>query len=324
MQSARASHETIDEVTIPLMAEAAQVLSTATERNAHGLISLEESYCFCEQNARNEARNFYWSFRLLPKPKRRAMCALYAFMRHTDDIADAPGNTESKNRQLTQWRDSVVNQLEGRSVSSGHDTWPGFAALVQTVRLHGIPTPYLLAVIDGMRLDLGSVRIQTDDEFVRYCWHVASVVGLCCLHIWGFDSENGKAERLAEQLGLAFQRTNILRDIAEDYAIDRVYLPSTWLLRHGVRIQELGLPTATENLRNLVREQTGIARADYESAQQLLPLVDPASRPMLRAIYRIYESILDQIEQNQFDVLSQRAHVPKWRKIWIMIRSIYA
>lgn len=286
-------------------------------------LSVELSFQFCEDVACREARNFYWSFRLLPRRNRLAMCALYAYMRQSDDIADAPGTLESKTERLAVWRKAVVSRLGGDTANPADD-WPGFPAFVRTVHDCRIPAEYLLAVIDGMQMDLCSVRLQTDVEFDSYCWHVASAVGLCCLHIWGFESDGGRAEKLAERLGLAFQRTNILRDVAEDYALDRVYLPTTWLLKHGVRVQELGLPTASENLRRLVQEQVAVAKSDYESVHELLPLVNKSCRPMLRAITRIYKSILDRIESQNYDVLVERARVPKWRKIWIMVRSIYA
>ncbi|MFM7317921.1 MAG: phytoene/squalene synthase family protein, partial [bacterium] len=159
-------------------------------------------------------------------------------------------------------------------------------------------------------------------EFEEYCWHVASVVGLCCLHIWGFDACGDRAETLASRLGLAFQRTNILRDIGEDYARNRVYLPASLMLKYGVRLGELGLPSACDSLKKLVLDQVAVAQGEYESAGELLGLVDPAGRPMLRAISKIYRGVLDQVEKQGGDVLARRARVSTPRKIFIMCRSV--
>ena len=282
---------------------------------------LQQSYDFCKSVASNEARNFYWSFRLLPKARRQSMCALYAFMRYTDDLADEPRPAADRSLALDRWQIQLNQFLDGNPIENS--AWEGFPALVETVRIHNIPRKYLIAVIDGMRMDLNSVRIQTESEFDRYCWHVASVVGLCCLHIWGFESNDGQAELLAEKLGIAFQRTNILRDIAEDYSNNRIYLPASLMQKYGVEMHELGLPTSTESLKNLVKDQVAIARSEYQSAGELQSLVSSEGRPMLRAISRIYESVLNQVQYQKYDVLVDRARVPKWRKIAIMTFAMF-
>ncbi|MFM7738967.1 MAG: phytoene/squalene synthase family protein [Planctomycetota bacterium] len=288
----------------------------------HSGRSLEASYAFCQKLSRAEAKNFYWSFRLLDADRRRAMCAIYAFMRHTDDIADESGEpAEERARRLDEWQAELDAGLAGAQEATGDD-WPGLAAIAETVDKYQIPVKYLHAVIDGMKWDLGPVRIQTEAEFEEYCWHVASVVGLCCLHIWGFDACGGRAETLASRLGLAFQRTNILRDIGEDYARNRVYLPASLMLKYGVRLGELGLPSACDSLKKLVLDQVAVAQGEYESAGELLGLVDPAGRPMLRAISKIYRGVLDQVEKQGGDVLARRARVSTPRKIFIMCRSV--
>jgi len=283
--------------------------------------NLSASYQFCQQVACREAGNFYWSFRLLPPDRRKAMCALYAFMRKTDDIADTPTPGVDRAAALEQWQIALNQRLGGSSEMTF--AWEGFPALVDVMQNYAIPPRYLHAVIDGVRWDLKPIRIQTSEEFQDYCWHVASAVGLCCLHIWGFDSDNGRAQQLAETLGLAFQRTNILRDIHEDYANNRVYLAEEWLDRYGIKPNDLALPTSTAALKSLVRDQVAIARAEYRSAEPLQPLVHPQGRAMLRAIARIYEGILDRIELQQYDVLVERASVPKWRKMAIMARCYF-
>lgn len=282
---------------------------------------LKQSYDFCKSVASNEARNFYWSFLLLPKARRQSMCALYAFMRHTDDLADEPRPASDRSLALDHWQMQLNHFLDGNPIENS--AWEGFPALVETVRIHQIPRKYLIAVIDGMRMDLNSVRIQTESDFDHYCWHVASVVGLCCLHIWGFESNDGQAEVLAEKLGIAFQRTNILRDIAEDYSNNRIYLPASLMHKYGIEMHEFGLPTSTESLKNLVKDQVAIARSEYQSAGELQSMVSSEGRPMLRAISRIYEAVLNQVEYQKYDVLVDRARVPKWRKIAIMTFAMF-
>lgn len=283
--------------------------------------TLARSYQFCQQVACREAGNFYWSFRLLPPDRRKTMCALYAFMRKTDDIADMPTPGQDRAKALDQWQIALNEHLAGQPEIEF--PWEGFPALMDLMRNYRIPPRYLHAVIDGVRWDLNPIRIQTDAEFRNYCWHVASAVGLCCLHIWGFESDNGRAEKLAETLGLAFQRTNILRDIHEDFANNRIYLAQDWLNQYGVKMNDLALPTSTEPLKKLVRDQIGMARAEYRSAHELQTLVHPQGQAMLRAISRIYEGILDRIEKQGYDVLVERATVPKWRKMTIMLRSYF-
>lgn len=285
-----------------------------------------DAFAFCHEVSRREAGNFYWSFRLLPRDARQAMCTLYAFMRHTDDLADREAPIAEREADLNQWRDLLDEALGSDDVSKSErlaETWPGFPALAASVRRYAIPGKYLHAVIDGMKFDLGPVRIENEAQFERYCWHVASVVGLCCLHIWGFESREGQAEALAERLGLAFQRTNILRDVAEDYARGRIYLPADDLRRHHVTEADLAAHRASEGLKALVAEHAALARSEYQAADELLPLISPACRPMLRAIARIYEGVLDTIERQNYDVLVHRAALPKWRKAAIMIGAIF-
>jgi phytoene synthase len=304
------------------------VAAVAHEATSESKAILKRSYAYCNETARREAGNFYWSFRLLPREARQSMCALYAFMRHTDDLADREAPVHNRQADLNAWRKRLDSALDHQPPTSAPANsaldWPGFPALVKTVENRRIPRRYLHAVIDGMVMDLGPVRIRDAAEFERYCWHVASVVGLCCLHIWGFEADAGKAEKLAERLGLAFQRTNILRDVAEDFERDRIYLPATDLVRYGVSEHELSDCRSSDALKSLVAEHTRLARAEYRAVDDLLPLISPACRPMLRAIARIYEGVLNTIERQDCDVLIRRASVPKWRKVAIMIGAVFA
>ena len=183
---------------------------------------LDASYRFCGALARREARNFYYSFLLLPPHLRRSMCALYAFMRRTDDLADDPAPGRDGDAVLDC---SGASTSTARSTAATTDAWPGLAALAATVERHAIPRRYLDDVIDGVAMDLHPRPFATFDDLYGYCYQVASAVGLCCLHIWGYRSKDGRAESLAEACGIALQLTNILRDVREDAVNGRLYLP---------------------------------------------------------------------------------------------------
>src|SRR6516225_7731505 len=166
---------------------------------------LARSYAYCERLARREAGNFYHAFRLLPTGQRRAMCALYAFLRIADDIGDGERTVSEKTAALATWQRSLEFALAGRYSHALHP------ALHHAVSVHGIPPEHLSAVLDGIRMDLAPAEYRTFAELYRYCYHVASAVGLACIHIWGFSDV--RAQKLAESAGIAFQLTNILRDL---------------------------------------------------------------------------------------------------------------
>lgn len=276
-----------------------------------------DSYRYCIEVSRREARNFYYSFLLLPVEQRWSMCALYAFLRRTDDLADKPGPPDEKRAALHEWRAELERTLAGQP--SG--TWAGFAALADTVCRHGIPARHLHEVIDGVLMDLDSRRYATFDELYDYCYHVASAVGLACLHIWGFESAGGEAESRAEACGLALQLTNIVRDVREDARNDRVYLPQEDLDRFGVNPADLLADRVSEPLRALLAFEAGRARAYYDQAAPLARLVTPATRPALGAIVGIYRALLDAIARRDYEVLAGRVAVPGWRKAAIAVRS---
>jgi phytoene synthase len=279
---------------------------------------LRESYRYCGAVSRREARNFYYAFLLLPRERRRSMCALYAFLRHTDDLADEPGQAEQKARALESWRHALDAALAGDA-----GAWLGFPALADTVARHAIPAPLLHEVIEGVSMDIEPCGFATFDELADYCYHVASVVGLCCLHIWGYRSEGGEAERLAEHCGLALQLTNILRDVRDDALAGRIYLPRDDLAQFGVEPEELaacGRPG--DRVRELLAFEARRAYAFYDDARQLAPLVDPVGRPVLRTIIGIYRALLDEIARRDYHVLDGRISLPPWRKIAIAVGAI--
>lgn len=278
---------------------------------------LRQSYAFCVDVSRREARNFYYSFLLLPPERRRSMCALYAFMRHTDDLADEPGAVDGKAKAVERWRQALERALDG-----GPADWAGFPALTDTVRRRGVPRRYLHEVIDGVGMDVRPRSFSNFDELYRYCYHVASAVGLSCIHIWGFRSDGGRAEKLAEACGIALQLTNILRDVREDAELGRIYLPFEDLQRFGVAPETLSARVATPEARAMFAFQARRAYDFYAESAPLAQLVAPIGRPVLGAIVGIYRALLDEITRRDYDVLTDRVALPRWRKAAITLGSL--
>ena len=274
-------------------------------------MTLESSYAFCEQVARSRARNFYYSFLLLPKRKRLAMCAIYAFMRECDDRSDGP---EAARERVEQWRCDLESALTGGAPAN--PVWPAF---IDTVRRYRIPEGYFQSMIDGVASDFEPRTISTFDDLYRYCYRVASVVGLTIIHIFGF--EDPRALELAEKCGIAFQLTNILRDVREDAAAGRVYLPAEDLGRFGVPISELNQPHLTPALRALLEFELGRAREYYIASRPLLKLVQRDSRPALWTLVEIYRRLLDRIEAQGYPVMERRVSLPAREKIAIVVRA---
>ncbi len=245
------------------------------------------------------------------------MCALYAFMRHTDDLADEPGTAEAKRAALDDWRLDLEAALRGESVDS-----PILVALADAVREYAIPARHLHDVLDGVMMDLKPHPFATFDDLYAYCYRVASAVGLCCLQIWGYRSDSGRAAAMAEDCGIALQLTNILRDVREDAQEGRIYLPVEDLDRFGVTPEELTGSQLGDRLRALLEFEARRASEYYEKARPLVGLVDPVGRPMLRAIVGIYHALLEEIGKRGFDVLSARVSLSRWRKTWITLRAL--
>ena len=274
-------------------------------------VMLEASYGYCERIARERAKNFYYSFLLLPRPKRQAMCAIYAFMRECDDRSDAPGATLES---VVEWRAELDAALAGNLPE--HPVWPAFA---DTARSYKIPARYFHEMIDGVASDLETRTIETFEDLYRYCYLVASIVGLTIIHIFGF--EDPKALQLAEQCGIAFQLTNILRDVREDAGNGRVYLPEADLARFNVKAEELNRTGLTPPLRSLFEFEGERAREFYDKSRPLLDLVHRDSRSALWALMEIYRRLLDRIEAQGYPVLERRVSLPRREKIGIVLRA---
>jgi len=271
-------------------------------------VPLTESYRYCTHLSRTQARNFYYSFLCLPPEKRASMCAIYAFMRYSDDISD-DGGAERVSR-MEAWRAALDAGFEG---DYGDD--PILPAFHDTVRRHAIPRRYFHELIDGAMMDLAPRRYETFTDTYDYCYHVASVVGLVCIHVFGF--RDPRATEYAEYNGIAFQLTNILRDLREDAEMGRVYLPQEDLRRFGYPEADLRTGVQNEAFLALMRFEVERAREYYRKAEPLTALIDADSRPCLRAMQQIYGGILERIVAQDYRVLSRRARVPTWKKLSI-------
>lgn len=285
-------------------------------------ISLDQAYAVCRAIAKREAKNFYYAFVALPRERGDAICAIYAFMRQADDLADDESlPREERKRLMSAWLG------EWHAVGRGAGTSdPVFVAVRDAIAQFRIPLSLLDELVAGTAMDLEHAATDepdtyaTFDELYRYCYLVASVVGLVCIRIFGYSDP--RAEKLAEETGIAFQLTNILRDVAEDAERKRVYLPLEDLAKHGVTLESIlhrkaGAPP-TANERVLLADLAARAEKYYESAKQLLPLIDRESRPALWVLVRIYHRLLIRIRSSDYDVFSTRVSVPTFLKLEIL------
>jgi phytoene synthase len=275
-------------------------------------VSLEESYAVCQRIARRTGKNFYYSFLVLPREKRKAMCAIYAFMRRSDDIADGASNPALALEELRGWREKVDAALDQKEVKEE----PTLPALVDTVRRYRIPERHFYEVLDGAEMDQSTSRYPTFDELYKYCYRVASAVGLVVLPILGYKDEAALAP--AEACGIAFQLTNILRDVKEDAQMGRIYLPQEDLRRFRVSEDDILRTDFTPSFVELMKFEAKRAREFYDKARPLLEMVDMDSRGTLAVMMAIYGGILDKIEKNNFAVLRERIRLSTAEKLWIV------
>lgn len=276
---------------------------------------LADSYRFCQELAKRTAGNFYYTFLTLPRERFEAMCALYAFMRITDDLGDSDESLESRREALARWRQSLtVAVADGRGDHALHP------ALVAVLRKYQVPAAYLHDVITGVEMDLRPVVFATFPDLERYCYHVAGAVGLACIHIWGFHDERAKAAAI--ECGLAFQLTNILRDLAEDADKGRMYLPAEDLARFNYGADEIAQRVRDERFQQLMQFETDRAQSYYSRAGRLLLYLDPPGVPIFEAMLGIYGGLLKAIVRRRFDVYSSRVRLSRWRKTFIAARAL--
>jgi phytoene synthase len=274
-----------------------------------------DSYRCAEAVARKRARNFYYAFVVLPPEKRRAFYAVYAFMRYCDDIADGAETPEDKRRMLESWRARLAaavpgNVGESRILPAFHDTLQRFS----------IPPQYFHWIIDGAEMDLTVDRYKTFEDLYRYCFQVAGAVGLVCLEIFGYTEE--RARKLAEACGIAFQLTNILRDLSEDARMGRIYLPAEDLERFHCPPDCLQGPLMDDRCRELMAYECSRASQYYAQARGLIPLVSADSRPALWAMIEIYEGLQKEIVRRNFDVFSSVVRLSSAAKAGIALRAL--
>jgi phytoene synthase len=277
---------------------------------------LRASYRWARECTQASRSNFYYSLLALPRPLFRDTCALYAFMRVSDDLGDDSRlSVAERSLSLAHWRVDLELALDGSDFRH-----PILPALADVVARHQIPREFLLAVIDGVEMDLKAAGFETFEDLSDYCYHVAGAVGLCCLHIWGCDP--GEASSLAIACGRAFQLTNILRDVAEDARLGRCYLPRQDLRRFGLCEADLQRTQMSSRFRDLLAFEAAWARAEFARARRLIPLCHPPGRPILDAMIRTYAALLQEIEACNYDVFSQRIALGRWKKMAIASAAV--
>jgi phytoene synthase len=295
--------------------------------NANRNARTAEAYRFCREVARREAKNFYWAFRVLPRHKSDAMCAVYAFMRRADDISDDESKTiEQRRAQMKGWM-GAWRASRHSSGGAGVDD-PVFLALGDTLREFAIPESLIEELVAGTTMDLEprSAAVQTYatfEDLYRYCYLVASVVGLVCIRIFGYT--DARAEQLAEETGVAFQLTNILRDVKEDIERGRVYLPIDLLDEFGENVDELrelaAGRTMTERERGMLATLAIRAEKYYLAANKLIPLLDRDSRAAMWVLVTIYHRLLGRIAGHRMEVFRERIGLSTTEKLRVLARG---
>ena len=295
---------------------------------------LAVAYSVCRSITRSSAKNFYYAFLVLPRAKRQALCAVYAFMRRCDDIADDESLSQYDRRQkLTAWLDAL------HRAQSGHPTdEPVLLALSDTQRRYNIRVGLLDQLAYGTAMDVEggpsanemsataspvplalSVHYRTFDDLYQYCYRVASVVGLVCIHVFGY--RDPAAEPLAERLGLAFQLTNIIRDVKEDASMGRVYLPEEDLNKFGILLSAFDSVSDPTVFRPLLAMEADRAREYYGAGDELIPLVEEDSQPALWVLMTIYRRLLEKIAQRDYDVFSAKVSLTVREKLSILVQG---
>ncbi len=268
---------------------------------------------YCQQRAAASGSSFYYSFRFLDEERRRAVTALYAYCREVDDVVDDCSDPEVAAQTLVWWR----NELE--SCFAGAPTHPVTQALAPHIARFDLPQELFVAILDGMVMDLTRHSYHSMEELQTYCYRVAGAVGLLAARIFGYTDDQTLI--YAEKLGLAFQLTNIIRDVGQDIRMGRVYLPAELLDQHGIDHELLHRPTTAEPLKQALAALTGVAREAYREAKEHLPRCDRAAQRTGLLMSAIYERLLDEIERDGFQVLEHRVHLTPLRKLWIAWRT---
>jgi 15-cis-phytoene synthase len=285
------------------------------------------AYSVCRGITRTAAKNFYYAFLVLPRRKREALCAVYAFMRRCDDIADdASLSTAERRQKLDTWLDALHRAQQGQPTDDAI-----LLALTDAQRRYSIPAGLLDELAQGTAMDVDegesspeatsglTVHYQTFEELRQYCYRVASVVGLVCIHVFGY--RDPQAEPLAERCGLAFQLTNIIRDVKEDASMGRVYIPEEDLSRFGLSVPDvLNSPDPTR-LRGVLAFEAERARECYSAGEQLIPYISEDSQPALWVLVTIYRRLLEKIAAKQYDVITAKVALSRWEKTRVLAKG---
>jgi 15-cis-phytoene synthase len=289
---------------------------------------LSHAYAVCRGVARRAAKNFYYGFMVLPSEKRNALCAVYAFMRHADDISDDPTlDPQQKHQKLSEWIAAANEVFAGRPTDD-----PVLMALADTQKRFNISRQLFEKLVQGTSMDLDipaaaevpAVVCRTFDDLKHYCYYVASIVGLVCIRVFGYEDK--KAEFLAEDCGLAFQLTNIIRDVKEDAGMGRIYIPEEDLARFRLGREQfapasLSDPAKPQQLRPVLEYEADRARRYYESAQWLMELIEEDSRAGLWVLVEIYSRLLKKITERNYDVFTERVSLTLWEKLRVLFRG---
>lgn len=296
------------------------------------------AYSVCRGITRTAAKNFYYAFLVLPRRKREALCAVYAFMRRCDDIADDESLSRPERRQkLDAWLDALHRAQQGEPTDDAI-----LLALTDAQRRYTIPAGLLDELGQGTAMDVGvefeatderavdeantraqssslAVHYRTFEELRQYCYRVASVVGLVCIHIFGY--RDPQAEPLAERCGLAFQLTNIIRDVKEDASVGRVYIPEEDLARFGLTISDLMNSPDPARVRPLLAFEAERARECYIAGDELIPFISEDSQPALWVLVTIYRRLLETIAARQYDVFTAKVALSRWEKMRVLAKG---
>jgi phytoene synthase len=281
-------------------------------------IDYQQSLLYCRGVVRQANSTFPIAFQLLPPAQRHAMEALYAFLRVSDDLVDEPADLTAKRQCLMAWRTGLHTSLDGKF---NHPIHP---ALFETVRRFDIPPKLLFDALDGVESDLERKNFATFADLYPYCYRVASVVGLACLRIWGYrpgitEAEMQLAFKAAEAAGIAFQLTNILRDLNEDYDNGRVYLPRDELIRFGISPGEWRSPVNGGKFKDLIHYQAARAKEYYRMAKPLDRFLSTNGQAIFQVMKGMYLSLLEEIEKDALGILSRRIRLHWWRKGLILL-----
>lgn len=264
---------------------------------------------YCQDKAAKSGSSFYYSFLFLPAAQRRAITALYAFCREVDDVVDECSDTDVARRKLDWWREELERCF------AGEPRHPVTKALQQPLANHNLPVEYFQEIIDGMMMDLDQSRYESFSELALYCHRVAGVVGLLSAEIFGYQHRD--TLKYAQQLGTAFQLTNIIRDVREDAERGRIYLPLDELLEYRINPHDLLQGSVTNELHDLLGFQAQRARQYYQRALSHLPEQDRYAQRSGVIMAAIYQTLLDEMEDDGFRVMQQRIRLTPVRKLWI-------